>query len=85
VALRTVEQNGITWTVWDVTPTSITRLRQIGNATAMEGGWLCFECDGEKRRLTPAPAGWEAWSDAQILDCLGTAPVIPRARNLGAR
>lgn len=24
------------------------------------GGWLCFETDGERRRLVPIPAGWSA-------------------------
>jgi hypothetical protein len=23
------------------------------------GGWLCFESEGEKRRLAPIPPGWE--------------------------
>lgn len=22
-------------------------------------GWLCFESEGEKRRLAPVPAGWD--------------------------
>ena len=25
---------------------------------AVFGGWLCFECEGERRRLAPIPENW---------------------------
>ena len=28
-------------------------------ANEFSGGWLCFESEGEKRRLAPVPPGWE--------------------------
>ena len=28
-------------------------------ASEYSGGWLCFESEGEKRRLAPVPPGWE--------------------------
>ena len=28
-------------------------------ANEYSNGWLCFECDGEKRRLAPVPEGWQ--------------------------
>lgn len=33
--------------------------RTIEVATEYSGGWLCFESEGEKRRLAPVPEGWE--------------------------
>jgi hypothetical protein len=33
--------------------------RTIEVASEYSGGWLCFEGDGEKRRLAPVPDGWE--------------------------
>lgn len=33
---------------------------------AVAGGWLCFECDGERRRLAPIPSDWMQCSDAQL-------------------
>ena len=33
--------------------------RNVVVATEFSDGWLCFECDGEKRRLAPVPEGWE--------------------------
>ncbi|GAC1416123.1 MAG: hypothetical protein NVSMB53_14990 [Gemmatimonadaceae bacterium] len=33
--------------------------RSIEVANEYSGGWLCFESDGEKRRLAPIPEGWD--------------------------
>ncbi|HJP84534.1 MAG TPA: hypothetical protein VJ852_00965 [Gemmatimonadaceae bacterium] len=33
--------------------------RQVTVASEFSNGWLCFECEGEKRRLAPVPADWE--------------------------
>jgi len=33
--------------------------RQVTVATEFSNGWLCFESEGEKRRLAPVPEGWE--------------------------
>ena len=32
--------------------------RTIVVATEYSAGWLCFESEGEKRRLAPVPEGW---------------------------
>ena len=32
--------------------------RSVSVASEYSAGWLCFECDGEKRRLAPVPEGW---------------------------
>ena len=33
--------------------------RTIEVASEYSSGWLCFEGEGEKRRLAPVPNGWE--------------------------
>lgn len=46
----------------------------------LEGGWLCFENSGEKRRLSPIPADWEnAGSEALEQYCGQAAAVQQRA------
>lgn len=46
-------------------------------------GWLCFECPGLKRRLTPIPTGWERLADEELAQlCERAANVDRRARLL---
>jgi hypothetical protein len=33
--------------------------RSVAVASEYSEGWLCFESEGEKRRLAPVPAGWQ--------------------------
>jgi hypothetical protein len=33
--------------------------RNVEVASEYSKGWLCFESEGEKRRLAPVPPGWE--------------------------
>ena len=33
--------------------------RTISVASEYSDGWLCFESEGEKRRLAPVPDGWD--------------------------
>jgi hypothetical protein len=33
--------------------------RSAAVASEYSNGWLCFETEGEKRRLAPVPPGWE--------------------------
>ena len=33
--------------------------RSAAVASEYSNGWLCFESEGEKRRLAPVPPGWE--------------------------
>ena len=33
--------------------------RHVVVASEFSEGWLCFESEGEKRRLAPVPEGWE--------------------------
>ena len=51
----------------------------------LECGWLAFACDQERRRLAPAPMGWENLSDdALIRLCRAAPPYAKREpRSLG--
>jgi hypothetical protein len=45
----------------------------------LDGGWLCFEAEREKRRLTPIPLDWQRCSDAQLERYCSSAKPAPRA------
>ncbi len=69
---------GVAWTVFDVFPFE----RQLAPgrpvparlAPEMASGWLAFQSEaGERRRVVPAPAGWERLSDAELLGLLAGA------------
>src|SRR6266542_1756006 len=42
-----------------------------------EKGWLCFETEGEKRRLAPVPKGWNDAGIEQLQDLLTRANLVP--------
>lgn len=44
----------------------------------LEGGWLCFENDADKRRLTPIPPGWERVDDGELHGLLVNARSVER-------
>jgi len=50
----------------------------IGVDPAFEKGWLCFETDGEKRRLAPIPEGWDAAEVEQLEAWCGDALIVPK-------
>jgi hypothetical protein len=48
-------------------------------APGLEHGWLCFECDNEKRRLIPPPPSWADVPDAELAALCGRAsPAQPQ-------
>ena len=59
------DKNGVSWQVWDVYPgPTRTATKPIQDFSALPSrdlseGWLCFQCDNEKRRLAPIPPNWE--------------------------
>ena len=68
--LRTFnDAGGREWRVWDVSPAGVDQARFGSLAHLPEElatGWLCFEADGEKRRLCPVPEGWAERTDGDI-------------------
>ena len=62
------DEGGTSWRAWDTYPGSAANVRP-----GFEGGWLGFECEGERRRLAPVPAGWEEASDDDLRAMLARA------------
>ena len=44
----------------------------------LDGGWLCFENEFEKRRLVPIPDDWTRCSPAELDGYLQSAKRVPR-------
>ena len=43
-------------------------------------GWLCFETEGDRRRLVPVPEGWQEAPIAQLRSWLREAKPAPPRR-----
>jgi len=77
-----VDENGTKWKVWSVQQAA------IHPKTAAEDflgdyaeGWLCFECDNQRRRLAHYPQGWDKLPDKELVRLLKTAQVVqPRSK-----
>ena len=75
MGLRTFKDaEGKVWRVWHVVPQSdVLRASSPG----MAAGWLCFENDGDKRRLAEPPETWKDATDEELCAMLGqAAPVM---------
>lgn len=44
----------------------------------LEGGWLCFEAEQEKRRLNPIPDAWDQLADPELQRLLEQAAPVSR-------
>jgi len=49
-------------------------------ASGLERGWLCFQCESEKRRLAPPPPGWDAAGEEELEAFLHSARPAPLVR-----
>ena len=81
------DSTGVEWRVWEVIPSraaigtsAVTQARTSLNSTPYANGWLCFESESEKRRLTPIPAGWETGSPGEISRLLLQATPVATTR-----
>ena len=56
------------------------RLPRIRLGNGLDGGWLAFESDRERRRLSPIPSGWEQASESELerLCQRAAAAAVPR-------
>ena len=74
--------DGTSWQAWDVVPGQHSDWPTHARAhlpESMSQGWLCFECEGEKRRLHPIPDSWDTVSDDDLWAlCRGAEPVQRR-------
>ena len=88
MAVRSFESpDGISWTAWEVIPGQVSEFRSMYGShlpTQMAGGWLCFDCGSEKRRLVPLPPDWADRTEAELwFLCRAAEPV--RARSAASR
>ena len=70
---------GIKWTIFEVKrPSDDSRWTYLPDEYG--DGWLCFESNLSKRRLTPIPDAWRDLSDEALLHKLRQAqPVLRRS------
>jgi hypothetical protein len=71
MALRTfTDARGAAWQAWDTLPEKLV-------SNTLEGGWLTFQREGEKRRLAPIPLYWATASEEEL------RKLLDRARPVG--
>lgn len=83
MAVRTFESpDGATWSVWEVIPGRVGDVRSSAGSHLLRdlaGGWLCFDCGTEKRRLASLPTHWHERSDEDLrFWCRAAVPVRAR-------
>jgi hypothetical protein len=72
--MRTIRDgNGRSWRVWHVVPQSTVLRAAVPERT---GGWLCYESDGDKRRLAGVHEGWEEMAEPALVEMLGRAAAV---------
>ena len=85
MALRElIDERGTEWVVFSVHPTTSPRAAG-GTRPDLADGWLCFQCQTERRRMPGIPAGWDAMGDSALLALLANAPVVPRVQRARRR
>lgn len=75
VAYRAILLDGQVWTVRAVAlpPRTAELVSRNPNAVTT---WLSIVSDLEKRRIAPIPAGWEQWTDEQLMEAIRRAEVM---------
>ncbi|HEX3849391.1 MAG TPA: hypothetical protein VHW01_00405 [Polyangiaceae bacterium] len=74
------DSSGVDWTVFEVKRQDTASDRWLHLPDEFANGWLCFESDFSKRRLTPVPPRWEGYSDAELARLLAAAHPVGRLR-----
>lgn len=78
MALRTFrDSRGHGWRVWNVVPQYENRSEDL-LTPGLAGGWLCFENDSEKRRLSPIPEAWDRAEPDELERYCSQATPVPR-------
>lgn len=81
MSVRSLELDGVRWSIWDVLPID----RQgppIPGRELYEGGWLSFDGGEARRRITPVPEGWEQWGETELREAIRRATPIQIRRAL---
>lgn len=63
------DARGVAWQAWDTLPEKLV-------SNTLEGGWLTFQSEDEKRRLAPIPLYWATAPDEELRELLSRARVV---------
>jgi hypothetical protein len=77
------DPDGTVWEAWDVFPGQHSSDAHDASRHLPEGmaqGWLCFQSDSEKRRLTPVPEAWHEGDESALRRYLQLAGPVPARR-----
>ena len=74
------DSRGVEWTVFEVKRQAVTKDRWSYLPEAFGDGWLCFESDVSKRRLTPVPPNWREFEDEELEGLLDQAHPVNRPK-----
>jgi len=79
--MRTIaDASGVVWTIFEVKKQGGPKEQWTYLPEQFGNGWLCFESDVSKRRLTPVPARWMDYSDAELAGLVEKAEPVVRQR-----
>jgi hypothetical protein len=79
--MRTIaDSRGVAWTVFEVKKQRGSTEQWTYLPEQFGNGWLCFESDFSKRRLTPVPPRWVEYSDSELTGLLEKAEPVARPR-----
>jgi hypothetical protein len=71
---------GIEWMVFEVKRQGNQEDNWAYLPRGFRAGWLCFESDAGKRRLSPVPEGWRSVTAPELEKMLRRASAVMRAR-----
>ena len=79
--MRTIKDaTGLEWTVFEVRRDGQTTDQWSYLPQEFGDGWLCFESEYSKRRLTPIPDAWEELGHDDLVRMLGRAVPVRRSQ-----
>ena len=79
--MRTIaDAQGIVWTIFEVKKQGGSGEEWTYLPEQFGNGWLCFESDVTKRRLTPVPPRWTEYSDHELAALIEKAEPVARRR-----
>ena len=71
---------GVEWTVFEVRRDGQTTDEWSYLPAEFGDGWLCFESQYSKRRLTPVPPDWKQFDQEKLVDMLHQATPVRRTQ-----
>jgi hypothetical protein len=78
MAVRDIrDEEGTRWKVWPVMASSIhPKTAAEDYLGEFSEGWLCFECDNQRRRLARYPQDWDKLPDKELVRLLTSAQAV---------